>query len=65
MKFFMKKMEDVNESSELLERKPHLLITVFIYTLLALLVLALVWSWVSEADGFIRAGGVVLPAEMP
>lgn len=59
MKVFMKRMEKFNESRELMEARPHPLIAVFIYTLLALLLIALVWSCSSTVDDFIRVNGVV------
>ena len=63
MKAVIKNLSELTDSQELLEAKPQPFIGIFIYLLLALLVVALTWSYFGEIDIMVKATGIVRPTE--
>lgn len=62
MKFLVQDINELNDSREILESKPHPFTRIFIYIVLAFIVVALTWSWFSEKEIIVKASGVVRPA---
>ncbi|MBN1409844.1 MAG: HlyD family efflux transporter periplasmic adaptor subunit [Spirochaetales bacterium] len=53
--------QELSDSRELLEAKPHRALTAFIYLLAALVVVALAWMWFGYLDVVVNATGVIRP----
>lgn len=61
MNYNIQNLEDITDSREILETKPHPFTAVFIYIVIAILAVALIWSWFGEKEIVIKASGVVRP----
>lgn len=56
-------IKDISDSRELLESRPPLVIPIFTGLLIALLIAALLWTYFSEIDIYVKADGIVRPEE--
>jgi HlyD family type I secretion membrane fusion protein len=63
MNTVIRDMKDMTDSRELMEAKAHPVISIFLYILVALIVIALVWSYFGEIDIVVKGNGVVRPNE--
>lgn len=61
MKAYIQDINELSDSRELLETKPQPFISIFIYTLIAMVVIAVIWSYYGEIDENIKAQGIVRP----
>jgi HlyD family secretion protein len=61
MKAIIQKIEEMTDSRELLEAKPHPFLAIFIYLLSLLIIAALTWCYFGEIDIVIKANGIVRP----
>lgn len=61
MKAYIQNIDEITDSRELLESRPQPFITVFIYTLIILIVTVSIWSFFGEIDESIKAHGIVRP----
>ena len=61
MKAIIQDIKEMTDSRELLESKPNPVIPIFVYTLIAMILAALLWSYFGEIDENIKAQGVVRP----
>lgn len=62
MKAVTQDIRDITDSRELLESKPHPIISAFVYILIGLVAAALVWTWFGQIDEYVKAGGIVRPS---
>ncbi len=63
MKNVIQNIEEITDSRELLESKPHPFTISFAYILVTILVVALIWSYFGEIDVVVKSNGVVRPNE--
>jgi len=56
-------MKDLTDSREVMTRHAPKVMPIFIYTLIALLVIALAWSFIGQMDTFVTAAGEIRPEE--
>ncbi|SHH17714.1 HlyD family efflux transporter periplasmic adaptor subunit [Tepidibacter thalassicus] len=61
MKGVIQNINDITDSREMLEAKPHPFTIIFMYILIALLGAALIWSYFGEIDIVVKAKGIVRP----
>lgn len=63
MKFKVQDINELSDSREILESKPHSFTYILIYIILALIAAALTWSWFSEKEIVVKGSGIVRPNE--
>ncbi|UJF34232.1 HlyD family efflux transporter periplasmic adaptor subunit [Paenibacillus hexagrammi] len=63
MSMVMRELKELTDSRELYEAKAHPAISIFLYLLVTLLVVALIWSYFGEIDTVVKGSGVVRPNE--
>lgn len=63
MKIKINNLNDLTDSREILESKPHPFVLIFISILVALIAGALVWSYFGQLDVVAKANGIVRPNE--
>lgn len=63
MKIKINNLNDLTDSREILESKPHPFVPIFISILVALIAGALVWSYFGQLDVVAKANGIVRPNE--
>ncbi len=61
MRGIIQEFKDITNSRELLEAKPSPFIAIFIYILIAILLITTIWAYYGEVDIPIKATGVVRP----
>lgn len=61
MKAYIHDINEITDSREVLESRPQPFINIFIYILIALIVIAVIWSYFGEIDENIKAQGIVRP----
>ena len=61
MRFKIEDINNLSDSRQVLESKPNKFITIFIYILLALILIFLTWAWFSEKEVVAKVSGVVRP----
>lgn len=61
MKFKIEDINNLSDSRQVLESKPNKFITIFIYILLALILMFIAWAWFSEKEVVVNVSGVVRP----
>lgn len=61
MKPIIKDIRDITDSKEMYESKPHPFLGFFIYTLLVLIIIAGIWTYLGEIDIVSKGMGVVRP----
>ncbi|MFZ5968284.1 MAG: HlyD family efflux transporter periplasmic adaptor subunit [Bacillota bacterium] len=61
MKEIILDLNEITDSRELLESKPHPFTVIFIYILIGILTVTLSWSYFGEMDVVVKANGVVRP----
>jgi len=54
-------IEELTDSRELLESKPHPIASVSVYILLLLIIYFLIWSYFSEKEIVVKANGIIRP----
>lgn len=63
MKTYIRDINELTDSRELLESKPHPFIPIFITIICLSLFIALIWSYIGEMDVVAKTSGVVRPNE--
>ncbi|WP_139903613.1 HlyD family secretion protein [Clostridium thermarum] len=63
MRAYIQDLNSITDSREMLERKPHSFIVSFIYIFIAVILVALTWSYFGEIDEYVKASGVVRPGD--
>ncbi|UZW14496.1 HlyD family efflux transporter periplasmic adaptor subunit [Clostridium pasteurianum] len=61
MKYILQNIDDITDSREVLESRPHPFTRIFIYIMIAVLLLAFIWSYFSEKEIVVKANGIVEP----
>lgn len=61
LKFKIEDINNLSDSRQVLESKPNKYITIFIYTLLLLILIFFTWAWFSEKEIVVKTSGVVRP----
>lgn len=61
MKEVIVDLKDMSDSKEFLNAKPNAFFGVFIYILIAAVIVALIWAYNSEIETYIKAPGIVRP----
>jgi HlyD family secretion protein len=61
MGYTIEKLEDIKDSREIMEARPHKFGLIFIYILLALIITAVGWSYFSEKEIVVKATGMIRP----
>lgn len=61
MRFKIEDINNLSDSRQVLESKPNKFITIFIYILVALILMFLTWAWFSEKEVVAKVSGVVRP----
>lgn len=61
MRFKIEDINNLSDSRQILESKPNKFITIFIYILVALILMFLTWAWFSEKEVVAKVSGVVRP----
>lgn len=59
MSNIIQNLEDITDSKELIEAKPHKFTSIFAYGLIAMLFIALVWSYFGQIDIVTKTTGVI------
>ncbi|SHK10092.1 HlyD family secretion protein [Clostridium cavendishii DSM 21758] len=62
MKFVVQNINDITDSRELLESKPHRFTSIFVYLVLSLICAALIWCWFSEKEIVVKTNGIIRPS---
>src|SRR3712207_6308458 len=63
MKMIVQDINELTDSKEVLQSKPHPFTLIFIYIVLALLLSFFLWAFISEKEIVVRAQGRVKPME--
>ncbi|NFF86162.1 biotin/lipoyl-binding protein, partial [Clostridium botulinum] len=63
MKAIIQNIDEMKDSREILESKPHPFTTIFIYILLLIFLSAFIWCWLAEKEIVVDVQGVVRPNE--
>jgi len=63
MKPIIQNIDEMKDSREILESKPHPFTTIFIYILLLIFLSAFIWCWFAEKEIVVDVQGVVRPNE--
>ncbi|WBW97680.1 HlyD family efflux transporter periplasmic adaptor subunit [Oceanirhabdus sp. W0125-5] len=63
MKNIIQNINELSDSREVLESKPHPFTAIFIYIVISLLVVGIAWSYFGELDIVVKANGIVRPTE--
>ncbi|EKS4343564.1 HlyD family secretion protein [Clostridium sporogenes] len=63
MKAIIQNIDEIKDSREILESKPHPFTTIFIYILLLIFLSAFTWCWFAEKEIVVDVQGVVRPNE--
>ena len=63
MKIKVGSLNDLTDSREILESRPHPFVPLFISIIVALIIVALVWSYFGKLDVVAKANGIVRPNE--
>ncbi|MCY6355559.1 HlyD family efflux transporter periplasmic adaptor subunit [Clostridium sp. ZS2-4] len=61
MRYEIRDLNEITDSIELLEAKPHKFTSIFIYIIALILLSALTWSYFSKIDVVVKADGVLRP----
>lgn len=61
MKFKIEDINNLSDSRQVLESKPNKFIVIFIYILLALILIFFTWAWFSEKEVVANVSGIVKP----
>jgi len=56
-------IREMTDSREMLESKPHALVSGFVYILLAVIAVAVTWAYFGEIDNYFKAIGTVRPGD--
>lgn len=63
MRIFTQDLNDITDSKDMLETKPHSFIVSFIYIFIAVLLVTLIWAYFFEIDEYVKASGVIRPGD--
>ncbi len=61
MRYVLKNIDEITDSREILESRPHPFTQIFIYIIIVILLAAFIWSWFSEKEIVVKATGIVEP----
>lgn len=61
MKYILQNIDEITDSREILESRPHPFTRIFIYIMIGVLLSAFIWSYFSEKEIVVKASGVVEP----
>ena len=61
MKHVIMEMNEISLSKEVYDSRPHPFFAIFIYALLAMLIISLVWAYFGQIDIVVRAQGIIRP----
>lgn len=59
----IRNIREMTDSREMLESKPHALVSGFVYILLAVIAVAATWAYFGEIDNYFKAMGTVRPGD--
>ncbi|MDU0321877.1 HlyD family efflux transporter periplasmic adaptor subunit [Clostridium butyricum] len=59
MRNIIQNLDDITDSKELIESKPHKFTSIFAYGLIGMLIIALIWSYFGEIDIVTKTNGVI------
>jgi len=59
MNNIIQNLSEITDSREMLEAKPHKFTSIFAYGLIAILIIALIWTYFGEIDIVVKTNGVV------
>lgn len=62
MKFKVESIDNLSDSKEVMDLKPRMFITMYIYILIVIIVTFLAWAWFSEKEIVVKASGIVKPS---
>lgn len=65
MKFKIEDLDSLSDSKEIIESKPHVFTSIFIYLLLTIIITFFIWACFFEKEIVINASGIVRPADEP
>lgn len=63
MKLLINYIDDLTDSREMLESKPHHIIYVFILLLISFIIVIITWAYFGEVDEYVNSQGIVRPDE--
>ncbi len=63
MRFKIESIEELSDSRQVMEGKPHKFTSIFIYLLLVAVLVFLLWAWFSEKEVVVKVSGIVKPSE--
>ncbi len=63
MRFKIESIDELSDSRQVMEGKPHKFTSIFIYILLVAVLVFLLWAWFSEKEVVVKISGIVKPSE--
>lgn len=63
MRFKIENIEELSDSRQVMEGKPHKFTSIFLYILLVSLFSFLLWAWFSEKEVVVKVSGIVKPSQ--
>lgn len=63
MKFKIEDINDLSDSRQVMEAKPHKFTSIFIYILLGAICIFITWAWFSEKEIVVKVPGIIKPNE--
>lgn len=63
MKSYIQNLRDITDSQEILESRPNVFTSIFVYILISIIIIALAWSYFGELEEYVKATGVIRPGE--
>lgn len=63
MKTYIQDIRDMSDSREMLEAKPHFFLTWFVYILIAMILVAVTWSYFGSIEEYVKSSGIVRPGD--
>lgn len=63
MKFKIEDINELSDSRQVMEAKPHKFTSIFIYILLASILIFILWAWFSEKEIVVKVSGIIKPNE--
>ena len=63
MKYKIENLDDLNDSRQVMEAKPHKFTIIFIYILFAVIISSILWACFSEKEVVVKVPGIIKPNE--
>ncbi|MBU3161494.1 HlyD family efflux transporter periplasmic adaptor subunit [Clostridium frigoris] len=63
MKFKIENLDELSDSRQVMETKPHKFTSIFIYILLTVIISFILWAYFSEKEVVVKITGIVQPTE--